>query len=168
MTSHPTTQRLKASSWKTWRRNKLNSIAVKGNRNWKYKNRLRHRCVAFKPHLSKGVLKMLHHLDLLYFCLLLTTLCFVTITCGSFEEWFEPTESTFGETASMLTRRSSIHCSARQALKFLNIFSALINSEVAHFLWSKQNILVNFYNVNSPNFYLKLKWKGQNGYCLHW
>ena len=70
-------------------------------------------------------------------CFILIIYCFVKITDETLEEWFETTDSTAGEVASVLTTRSSKHCSARQALSFYVHFweTKHLFFRIANFRW---------------------------------
>ena len=70
-------------------------------------------------------------------CFILIIYCFVKITDETLEEWFETTDSTAGEVASVLTTISSKHCSARQALSFYFHFweTKHLFFRIANFRW---------------------------------
>ena len=58
----------------------------------------------------------------LFYCFVLTVYCLVNIKGELCEMLFETVESTEGETASVFTTVSPIHCSTRQALTYLHLF----------------------------------------------
>ena len=65
---------------------------------------------------------MFQHINRLWLYFVLTYYWLVKIKGELSEEWFETVEFTQGETASVLTRRSIRHCSARQVTFTLHFF----------------------------------------------
>ena len=76
---------------------------------------------------------MFQHINLLWLYFVLTCYCLVKIKGELSEEWFETVESTQGETASVLTRRSIRHCSVRQVTFTLHfLYSRRVNVRKMH------------------------------------